>query len=119
MKELLGELEIVDFGFDVEAFQAQEIYEIIQEAQSTIASENGEADYRLTAVSRGKASRRSKRAVEMRSGPDGARSEPLFVYVCWHRDSLPDPRLFFFFKCSSFKEREERDPLLDVGQFRS
>ena len=44
MKELLGELEIVDFGFDVEAFQAQEIYEIIQEAQSTIASENGEAD---------------------------------------------------------------------------
>ena len=43
MNELLGELEIVDFGLDVEASQAQEIYEIIQEAQSTIASENSEA----------------------------------------------------------------------------
>ncbi|MBI1923958.1 hypothetical protein HYR99_06880 [Candidatus Poribacteria bacterium] len=43
MQELLGELEIVDFGFDVEASQAQEIYEIIQEAQIIIASENGEA----------------------------------------------------------------------------
>jgi len=43
MKEILGELEVVDFGFDVMAFQAQEVYEIIQEAQSIIASENGEA----------------------------------------------------------------------------
>jgi len=43
MKELLGELEIVDFGFDIEASQAQEVYEIIQEAQTIIASENGEA----------------------------------------------------------------------------
>lgn len=43
MKELLGELEVVDFGFDVTAFQAQEVYEIIQEAQTIIASENGEA----------------------------------------------------------------------------
>jgi hypothetical protein len=42
MKELLGELEIVDFGSDVTAFQAQEVYEIIQEAQTIIASENGE-----------------------------------------------------------------------------
>jgi hypothetical protein len=42
MKELLGELEVVDFGFDVTAFQAQEVYEIIQEAQTIIASENGE-----------------------------------------------------------------------------
>ena len=43
MQELLGDLEIVDFGFDVEASQAQEVYEIIQEAQAIIASENGEA----------------------------------------------------------------------------
>jgi len=41
MNELLGALEIVDFGFDIEASQAQEIYEIIQEAQTKIASENG------------------------------------------------------------------------------
>jgi hypothetical protein len=43
MKELLGELEVVDFGFDVTAFQAQEVYEIIQEAQTIMASENDEA----------------------------------------------------------------------------
>lgn len=43
MQEFLGELEIVDFGFDVESSQAQEVYEIIQEAQTIIASENGEA----------------------------------------------------------------------------
>lgn len=42
MRELLGELEIVDFGFDIKAAQAQEIYEIIVEAQAIIASENGE-----------------------------------------------------------------------------
>ena len=40
MKELLGELEFVDFGFDIAAFQTQEIYEIFQEAQTIIASEN-------------------------------------------------------------------------------
>jgi hypothetical protein len=43
MKELLGELEIVDFGFDVTASQAQEVYEIVQEAQTIMISENGEA----------------------------------------------------------------------------
>ena len=43
MKELLSELEIVDFGFDIEASQAQEIYEIIQKAQTIIASEISEA----------------------------------------------------------------------------
>jgi hypothetical protein len=42
MKKLLDELGIVDFGFDIEVSQAQEIYEIIQEAQSIIASENDE-----------------------------------------------------------------------------
>jgi hypothetical protein len=40
MKELLGELESIEFGFDIEAYQAQEIYEIIREAQGIIASEN-------------------------------------------------------------------------------
>ena len=44
MKELLGELEIVDFGFDIEKSQAQEIYEIIQETQNIIASDSGETD---------------------------------------------------------------------------
>ena len=44
MYELLSELEVVDFGLDVEALQAQEIYEIIQEAQRIIASENGDTD---------------------------------------------------------------------------
>ena len=39
LKELLGALEIVDFGFDAESNQAQEIYEIIQEAQSIINSD--------------------------------------------------------------------------------
>jgi len=43
MHELLGDLEVVEFGFDVTASQAQEVYEIIQEAQTIIASENGEA----------------------------------------------------------------------------
>lgn len=43
MKELLGELEVVNFGFDVTAFQAKKVYEIIQEAQAIIASENGQA----------------------------------------------------------------------------
>jgi hypothetical protein len=43
MQELLGELEVVDFGLDLEAFQSQEIYEIIQEAQSIISSANDEA----------------------------------------------------------------------------
>lgn len=43
MTELLGKLEIVDFGFDVTAFQAKQVYKIIQEAQTIIASENGEA----------------------------------------------------------------------------
>ncbi len=43
MKELLGELEIVDFGFDVEASEAQQVYEILQNAESILASENDEA----------------------------------------------------------------------------
>lgn len=43
MQELLSKLEIIDFGFDIEASQAQEIYEVIQEAHSIIASEKGEA----------------------------------------------------------------------------
>lgn len=43
MKELLAELEIVDFGFDVEASQAQKIYEIIQNAETILASEDSEA----------------------------------------------------------------------------
>lgn len=42
MKELLGELEIVDFGFDVEASETQKIYEIIQNAETILASENDE-----------------------------------------------------------------------------
>ena len=42
MKELLGELRIVDFGLDIEVFQAQEIYGFFKEAQAVIASENGE-----------------------------------------------------------------------------
>ena len=42
MQELLNELEAVDFGMDIEASQVQEVYEIIQEAQDIIASENGE-----------------------------------------------------------------------------
>ena len=43
MKELLEELETVDFGFDITALEAEEVYEIIQEAQNLIASVNGEA----------------------------------------------------------------------------
>jgi hypothetical protein len=43
MKELLGELEIIDFGFDVETSQAQEIYKIIQDAEAILASESNEA----------------------------------------------------------------------------
>lgn len=43
MQELLSKLEIVDFGFDVETSHAQEIYEIIQEAERIIVSENSEA----------------------------------------------------------------------------
>lgn len=42
MKQLLSELEVVDFGFDSTAFQAQEVYEIIQKAQIIIKSENDE-----------------------------------------------------------------------------
>jgi hypothetical protein len=44
MQKFLGELEVVNFGFDVEAFQAQEFYEIMQSTQDLIDSENGEAD---------------------------------------------------------------------------
>lgn len=43
MNKLLDGFDIVAFGFDMEASQAQEIYEILQEAQSIIADENGEA----------------------------------------------------------------------------
>jgi hypothetical protein len=43
MQELCSELEIVGFGFDVETSRAQEIYEILQEAERIIASEDGEA----------------------------------------------------------------------------
>lgn len=43
MQEFLGELEVVDFGFDIEAFKTQEIYEVMQKAQSIIAYENSEA----------------------------------------------------------------------------
>jgi hypothetical protein len=32
-----------------------------------------------------------KREIAIKSGPDQARSEPLFVYVFWDRDSLPGP----------------------------
>ena len=44
MKELLGELEIVDLGLDVEASEAQKIYEILQDAENIMASKNGETD---------------------------------------------------------------------------
>lgn len=44
MNELLGELEVVEFGFEIKATQAEEIYEIILEVQSILASENGETD---------------------------------------------------------------------------
>jgi len=44
MKELLSELEVVDFGLNVTKSQAQELYEIIQEALTIISSENGESD---------------------------------------------------------------------------
>jgi hypothetical protein len=43
MQEFLGELEVVDLGFDIEAFKTQEIYEVMQKAQSIIAYENSEA----------------------------------------------------------------------------
>lgn len=42
MQVFLAELEIVDFGFDAEAFQAQELYEIMQNAQNMIESEDNE-----------------------------------------------------------------------------
>jgi len=38
MQELLNDLEVVDFGLNLEADQAQEIYEVIQETQSIITS---------------------------------------------------------------------------------
>jgi hypothetical protein len=44
MQELLGELDTILFGFDIEASQAQEVYAIIREARIIIASENGEMD---------------------------------------------------------------------------
>ncbi len=44
MQELLGELATIDFGFSIEISQAKEVYVIAQEAQTIIASENGEAD---------------------------------------------------------------------------
>lgn len=42
MRTLLNDLEVVDFGFDVETGMAQEVFEIIQEAQSAFRLENGE-----------------------------------------------------------------------------
>ena len=42
MKELLTELEAVDFGFDIEASQAQSIYEIFEETQAMMLSEKTE-----------------------------------------------------------------------------
>ncbi len=38
MEELLGQLEIVDFGLDVEETRAQELYEVIAEVQDVISS---------------------------------------------------------------------------------
>ena len=34
MQELFEELEIIDFGFDIEAYKAQEVYKIIAEAEA-------------------------------------------------------------------------------------
>jgi hypothetical protein len=42
MLGLLDKLDVVNFGLDVTSAQAQEVYEIIQEAQSIINSENEE-----------------------------------------------------------------------------
>lgn len=40
MKQLLSELEVIDFGFDITAYQSQEVYEIIHDSQIIITSEN-------------------------------------------------------------------------------
>ncbi len=42
MKALLEDLEIIDFGMDIEANQAQKVYEILQEAQKLITSDSDE-----------------------------------------------------------------------------
>jgi len=42
MQELLNELDTIDFGLNIEMDQAQEIYELMQEAHSVIASEKSE-----------------------------------------------------------------------------
>lgn len=42
MKELLDNMELVKFGFDIEESKVQEVYEIILEAKSLIESENNQ-----------------------------------------------------------------------------
>jgi hypothetical protein len=40
MQELMTELEVVDFGFDIETDQAQDIFEVIQKTQELLKVEN-------------------------------------------------------------------------------
>ena len=42
MKQLLNEFNSVDFMFDAEAYKAQEVYEIMKEAQAMVVSPNDE-----------------------------------------------------------------------------
>ena len=63
--------------------------------------------------------RRSKRAVEIKSGPDVVCFEPFFVGCFWKRDSLADPRPGVSSGAVVSSLRKNEDLLLDVIQFRS